>query len=388
MPLDAPSITEDQADLLRVTLLPGLGPILTRRALDTLGSPRAVLEASRRELTAIRGVGGQTASAIIDARPTIEDRLNQELDEADAMGARLVTLIDDDYPELLRQIQDPPPVLFVRGDINAISNAYTIGVVGSRSATHYGIEQTERFAAALAHAGLCIVSGGARGVDTAAHRATLRAQGRTVAVLGCGLAQCYPPENQNLFDAIASSGGAVISELPMNAGPHAENFPARNRIISGLSLGTLVIEAPKRSGALITARLAAEDHGREVFALPGRVDSPTSRGCLDLIIKGGAHLVADPNDILDMLEGPARRHHVDQTKIESAPEEPAAPRIDLDALSEQQRQIVVCLDSPGSFDEIVRRTGLDAGVVRSETTILELQQIVVRRGGQFEASLY
>jgi len=381
---DPPSITDDQADLLRITLLPGLGPVLTRRAIDTLGSPRAVLEASRRELTSIQGIGAQTARAIVDARPDIEDRLAQELDEAGAAGARLVTLIDDDYPELLGQIQDPPPVLFVRGDIDAISNAYTIGIVGSRSATHYGIEQTERFASAMAQAGLCVISGGARGVDTAAHRATLRAQGRTVAVLGCGLSRCYPPENKGLFDAIARSGGAVISELPMSAGPHADNFPARNRIISGLSLGTLVIEAPKRSGALITARLAAEDHGREVFSLPGRVDSPTSRGCLNLITMGGAHMVVDPGDILDMLEGPARRHHVEQVDPDPDAPEPAPPMIDLDSLSEQQRQIVVCLDAPGSFDEIVRRTGLDAGVVRSETTILELQKIVVRRGERFE----
>jgi DNA processing protein len=383
MPPDLRPITDDQADLLRITLLPGLGPILTRRAIDTLGSPRAVLEASRRELTAIRGIGSQTAGAIIDARATLEDRLREELDEVDAIGARLVTLIDDDYPELLRQIQDPPPVLFVLGDVKAINAGYPLGIVGSRSATHYGIEQTERFAAALAQAGLCIVSGGARGVDTAAHRSVLRARGCTVAVLGCGLSQCYPPENRDLFDAIAGSGGAVISELPMRTSPHADNFPARNRIISGLSLGTLVIEAPRRSGALITARLAAEDHGREVFALPGRVDSPASRGCLNLITQGGAHMVVDPSDILDMLEAPARRHRTERG--DDGPEQPAAPLFDLTRLSDPQRRIIESLDSPGSFDEIVRRTGLDAGVVRSETTMLELQRIVVRRGERFEA---
>jgi len=383
MPHDLPPITDDQADFLRITLLPGLGPILTRRAIDTLGSPSAVLQASRRELTAIRGIGSQTAGAIIDARATLEDRLREELDEVDAIGARLVTLIDDDYPELLRQIQDPPPVLFVLGDVKAINAGYPLGIVGSRSATHYGIEQTERFAAALAQAGLCIVSGGARGVDTAAHRSVLRARGCTVAVLGCGLSQCYPPENRDLFDAIAGSGGAVISELPMRTSPHADNFPARNRIISGLSLGTLVIEAPRRSGALITARLAAEDHGREVFALPGRVDSSASRGCLNLITQGGAHMVVDPSDILDMLEAPARRHRTERGDDE--PEQPAAPLFDLTRLSDPQRRIIESLDSPGSFDEIVRRTGLDAGVVRSETTMLELQRIVVRRGERFEA---
>lgn len=387
MPADPHDITEAQADLLRITLLPGLGPILTRRAIDTLGSPRAVLEASRRELVSIRGVGGQTAMAILDAKSTLDDRLKEELDEADAMGARLCTLVDDDYPELLKQIQDPPPVLYVRGDIAALSAACPIGVVGSRSATHYGIEQTERFSSALAQAGLCIVSGGARGVDTAAHRATLRARGMTVAVLGCGLSQCYPPENYDLFNAIASSGGAVVSELPMRTGPHAENFPARNRIISGLSLGTLVIEAPRRSGALITARLAAEDHGREVFALPGRVDSPTSRGCLNLITQGGAHLVVDPPDILDMLEAPARRLHVERGDDPEVEQTEPEPRVDLSKLTEPQRRIVESLDSPGSFDEIVRRTGLDAGVVRSETTILELQRVVVRRGEKFEPFL-
>ena len=148
-----------------------------------------------------------------------------------------------------------------------------------------------------------------------------------------------------------------------------------------------MIEAPSRSGALITARLAAEDHGREVFALPGRVDSPASRGCLNLITQGGAHLVVDPSDILDMLEAPARRLHVERGgTADSAPEE-AAPRIDLEQLSGPQRQIIESLDSPGSFDEIVRRTGLDAGVVRSETTMLEIQRIVIRRGDKFEPFL-
>ncbi|MCB9846796.1 MAG: DNA-protecting protein DprA [Phycisphaeraceae bacterium] len=385
MPPDPLPITEAQADLLRITLLPGLGPILTRRAIDTLGSPRAVLEASRRELTAIRGVGARTAGAIIDARPALEAQLREEFDEIEAAGARIVTLVDDGYPELLKQIQDPPPVLYVRGDPAALTGVCPVGIVGSRSATHYGIEQAERFAAELARAGLCVVSGGARGVDTAAHRAALRARGQTVAVLGCGLAQCYPPENRELFDAIAMSGGAVVTELPMRTVPHADNFPARNRIISGLSLGTLVIEAPRRSGALITARLAAEDHGREVFALPGRVDSPTSRGCLDLVMQGGAHLVVEPGDILDMLEAPARRRHNETG--EPATNQPPALLFDMASLSDPQRRIVECLDSPGSFDEIVRRTGLDAGVVRSETTMLELRRIVVRCGDRFESKI-
>jgi len=381
MPTRPESISEEQADLLRLTLLPGLGPILTRRVIDTLGSARAALEADRRTLTSVRGVGDRTARAIIEARGDLEDDLQRELDEAATAGAELLTLVDDDYPALLKQIQDPPPVLFMRGEVAALNDSYTVAIVGSRSATHYGIEQAERFSSELARAGLCVVSGGARGVDTAAHRAALRARGSTVAVLGCGLARCYPPENAELFEAVVSAGGAVVSELPMRTNPHADNFPARNRIISGLSLGTLVIEAPRRSGALITARLAAEDHGREVFALPGRVDSPTSKGCLELVTAGGAHLVTEPNDILDMLEAPARRHHA-EGGVRGADQSP--PPVDLTELSDAQRRIVECLDSPGSFDEIVRRTGLEAGLVRSETTLLELRRVVVRRGERFE----
>jgi DNA processing protein len=216
----------------------------------------------------------------------------------------LITIHDAGYPRLLRHIPDPPQLLWVRGELRE-DDALALAMVGSRRCTHYGREQADRFAADAASADLCVVSGGAPGIDAAAHRAALRLGGRTLAVIGSGLSTPYPKEHHELFDQIAdptAARGAVLSDLPMTAPTQPENFPRRNRIISGLSLGVLVVEAAARSGALITARLCVEEHGRELMAIPGRIDSKASEGCHRMIRQGWATLVTGGADVLDALD--------------------------------------------------------------------------------------
>ncbi|MBY0313272.1 MAG: DNA-processing protein DprA [Phycisphaerales bacterium] len=313
---------------------------------------------------------------------------------------------------MLATIPNAPPILYVRGTLqHDQADRYPIAIVGSRSCSHYAVEQAERFGLHLGQAGLTIVSGGARGVDTAAHRGALRGKGRTIAVLGCGLAECYPPENADLFDRIAAgSGGAgcIVSELPLRTPPNAENFPARNRIISGLSLGVLVVEAGKKSGALITVRMAVEEHGREAFALPARVDSAHAEGSLELLKSGGAQLVTHPDDILQSLESPARHLHAGTHEARYAVQQPSevadgtdpqaikspasvaplfasAPPPPRDVgLNETQRQILAALDTARTIDDLGQRLNLDVAKLRTEITMLELKRRVTRRGSSIE----
>lgn len=402
-------------DLLCLTMVHGMGPVLIARAVDALGSAAAVFNAHPERLRQIKGMGSKTAAAVLAARQTAPALADAELARAAALGVTVLGRDDPDYPPLLRQTTGHPPIIYVRGSIRpAADDRYTLAVVGSRACTSYGLEQADRFAGHLAAAGICIVSGGARGIDTAAHRAALRAKGRTIVVLGCGLAHVYPDENRPLFDEIAAGNGCIISELPLDTAPVAENFPGRNRIISGLSLGTLVIEAARGSGALITARVAAEEHGREVFALPGRVDSPASEGSLQLLRAGGASIVTAPADILDELHAPAKHlfdgHHAERYALaasladddsDAADDAPAdthtaaAPQLfspttgastppKLATLSPSQRAIYDELASPANIDDLTRRLGLDAGRIRADLTVLELRRCIVRRGSKLE----
>jgi DNA processing protein len=288
--------SEIARDHLRLSLADGVGPILFNRLIARFGSAESVLAAPCPRIEEVQGVGRKTAEAIQAAARS--DAWRQEIDLAARLGVRILCRPDPEFPESLRQIPDPPICLYVMGQLKR-EDALAIAIVGSRQASLYGLEQAQRFTELLSQTGLAIVSGMARGIDQAAHMAALRVAGRTIAVLGCGLSHCYPPESVELRGRIAACG-AVLSELPLKTAPDAKNFPARNRIIAGLSLGTLVIEAARRSGALITARLANE-YNREVFALPGRVDTPTAQGANDLISQGFAKLVTNVGDILDAL---------------------------------------------------------------------------------------
>ncbi|MCG3122551.1 MAG: hypothetical protein GIKADHBN_00943 [Phycisphaerales bacterium] len=386
---------EQLRDLLRLTLAEGVGPVLLGRLLAALGSPSAVLHASPAQLERIKGVGPVRSRAIAAAAAGAGSLVDREIEEIERHGVQLVAFGSDSYPQPLSQIPDPPPLLYVRGRLDpGGQDRYCVAIVGSRGCTQYGLEQAGRFGAGLADAGLTIVSGGARGIDTAAHRGALTVHGRTIAVLGCGLSHVYPPENAGLFDRIAAEDrGAVVSELPMTTPPKAENFPARNRIISGLSLGVLVIEAGRQSGSLITARVAGEDHGREVMALPGRVDSPSSMGSNDLIRLDGAAMVTQPADVLDVLHPAGRRHHqgAEVSLWKSAePSGAAAETADEHeepGLSEQQRRVLDAVGTTGdsaTIEHLIDRTGLAVHELRAELTVLELRRSIRRAGSRFE----
>lgn len=415
--------------LLALTSIPDIGPVRAARLVAAFGSAFAAMHAAQAQLASVRGISHAFAAAIIKARAAAVDDAKAELDRAQSMSLRLIMRGDPEYPELLRPLPDAPPLLYVRGQFDpAGRDRFALAIVGSRACSHYGMEQAGRFASVLASSGITIVSGGARGIDTAAHRSALRAGGRTVVVQACGLSNTYPPENHKFFDEIVTEGrGVVISELPLKTEPKAENFPARNRIVSGMSLGVLVIEADLRSGSLITARLAAEEHGREVMALPGRVDSPTSRGCLELIKSGGAALVTEPADVIALIESPARHQHdgthadryalaeqqpllslgapsesppahreapkkMKSAKATSASEthatastEPARAEQATDQRSTATNDPVLqALSEPLTLDALMTQTGMDAGALRASLTMLEIQGRVRRDGPRFE----
>jgi len=350
--------------------VPGIGNLLFKRLLDRFSSPRLVFEASRDELMAVEGITPRLASAVADRRRT-PHRIEAELEAVFKSGCRVLTLNDRTYPRLLREIPDPPPCLYVRGELEPAMNA--VAVVGSRNATIYGKAVARRLCADLATCRMTVVSGMALGIDTCAHKGALQAGGKTVAVLGTGLNRIYPAENGKLSAAIAENG-AVISELSLDAGPEARHFPARNRIISGMALGTLVVEATLKSGSLITARLSAEQN-REVFAVPGSIDSFKSTGT-HALIKQGAKLVENARDILEELPpGSYRQPGANDRRPGSKP--PIPPD-----LTPMDSKIVSALDFyPVHIDELVRKLSLDPGELAAALLQLELKGVVSQTPG-------
>lgn len=372
--------------LLALSLTPGLGPTLTGRLLDLLGSAEAVLGASAADWGRVKGIAGDGRLRAALDQVLASDAVERELAAVAAHGAQLIALGDAAYPRALSHIPDPPPLLWMRGALQE-RDALALAIVGSRRCTAYGREQADRFAAGLAVAGVTIVSGGAYGIDAAAHGAALRmrpAGGRTVAVIGSGLARPYPKEYAPLFDKIVAEGaGAVLSELPMTFPPSAENFPRRNRILSGMSLGTLLIEAADRSGALITARLCNDEHGRELMALPGRVDSDASAGCHKAIREGWATLVTSVGEVLEQLGEAGQMLKVATGQADPAAKAGGAPLFG--SLNDPQRQIMGVLGEACSLDEVTARTGLPVQNVQVELTMLEIRGVVKRSGGKFQA---
>ena len=290
--------------VLRLALSSEAGPAFHHAALARFGSWEAVLHAPVAEFLPLTRMQAERAARIHDELRRVSP--DAERRAMERIGATAVVLGDADYPPLLAPVPQPPIMLWVRGRTGAFHED-AVGIVGARQATAYGRAQSARFAAAAAAEGVAIVSGGARGVDAEAHRAALRVGGTTIAVLGCGLGEPYPPEHVRLFEEIVEAGGLLASEFPVGWPPMAANFPRRNRIISGLSLTVLVVEAGVSSGALITARHAIDDHLREPCALPGPVDSARSAGCNAAIRDGWAHAVLDPEDMLRLLDGNAER---------------------------------------------------------------------------------
>src|SRR5213595_1656340 len=282
--------------LVALNMIEHVGPVRVRQLLEHFGDAPAILRASKPQLLQVRGIGEETAEAIANWEKSVD--LSNELKRIQEYGCHILTPTDADYPGLLRQIYDPPIVLYVKGRLTA-RDKNAVAMVGSRLTTHYGLETARKLAYQLAYVGVTVVSGGARGIDTAAHQGALSAKGRTVAVLGTGINIIFPPENVELFERIAAHG-AVMTQFPFNRKADKQSFPIRNRIVAGMSLGTVVVEANFTSGALITAGMAI-DNGRQLFAVPGRIDSPQSKGCHDLI-KKGAKLCEGAEDIVSEFE--------------------------------------------------------------------------------------
>ncbi len=350
--------------LVALNLLPDIGPVRVRNLLSRFGSAQAVLAATQADLSQVDKVGFKAANNIIRWRELID--LDGELRRIDQFGANIVTTDDSEYPALLRQIYDPPLVLYVRGTLRP-EDAYAIAMVGTRQSTLYGRQTAERLARQLAASGVTVVSGGARGIDSASHEGALQSGGRTIAVLGTGLDIVYPAENVKLYQRIAEQG-AVITQFPFGRKGDKQSFPIRNRIVAGMTQGTAVVEANRASGALITANFAAE-YGRTVYAVPGRVDSPRSAGCHDLI-KDGAQLCESAEDVLTEFA------HLQAI-------EPEEPEIPMPTLSHPEQQVFhVLTHEEMQQDEIIRRSELPAAQVSVILLQLEMKKLVQQHPGR------
>jgi DNA processing protein len=360
----------DEADLcsrLQLSLVAGIGPKLQQALLNRFGSAAGVLQATPTQLREVPGIGGKLSEQIAKAREECDAEAELALCRAHDITILAPNLAA--YPRLLLELPDPPGILFVRGAI-APPDGAALAIVGSRHATRYGLAQAERLAGALARAGFTIVSGLARGIDAAAHRGALAAGGRTLAVLGSGVLNVYPPEHVELAGEVCASG-AVLSEAPPRARPLAGAFPQRNRLISGLSLGVIVVEASQQSGALITARHAMEQ-GREVFAVPGRIDTTTSRGC-HALIRDGAKLIESPEDVLDELGPLVQPTPLADGRVIASPAELK--------LNEVERTVLAAVGGQTTIDEVVRKSGLATPQVLATISLLEMRRLIRRLGG-------
>ena len=355
-------MTEREA-YIALNMIDGLGPVKVRSLVAALGSAQAVFTATAEALLTASGVGKELARRIVEQRSGVDPVA--EADRAVRAGARIIAWGDADYPEPLRAIHDPPLALYVRGTLET-HDRHALGIVGTRHATHYGLTVADRLAYQMAKVGFCVVSGLARGIDTAAHRGALKGGGRTIAVIGSAMDTLYPPENAALADEIAGHG-AVISEYTMGREPDRTTFPYRNRVISGLSMGVVVVEAGRTSGALQTADQALEQ-GRSVFAVPGRIDSPASKGTHRLI-KAGARLVEDVDDILQEFE-----FLISPEKKQKAKELDPMPTVQLSG--EEQSIVRALWEGALDYDALIRRAELKAATVNSLLIGLEMKRVV------------
>jgi DNA processing protein len=387
-----PDVPDAIRDHLALSLIPGLGPKLTAALLERFGNATAARQATAAQLVEIPHIGEKTAAELAAALRTVN--IEPELALLERHNTQVMPLGFGGYPSPLAKVPAPPPLLYVRGEwLNSDANA--VGIVGSRSCTQYGLKIAAQLARELARAGFTIVSGLARGIDGAAHRAALEAGGRTVAALAGGLSKIYPPEHADLAGQIAAGRGSLITETPMGMDPQPGMFPARNRIISGLSRAVIVVEANARSGALITARHAAEQ-GREVYAVPGRVDDPASAGCLELL-RSGARLVRSADDVIEDLKGISAVGYSDlasgrrqptvpkiakeqPTDVGRSPEPAPAPAPTLDPL---QQRVFDAVATRKHADELTRELTLSVADLTRTLMQLEMKKLVRRQPGNF-----
>ena len=352
---------------LALNLIPGVGSILMKRLLDRFKTPEAVFRAPMRELLKIEGLGEKVAGEI--QKGPLEKVVGRELSLLKEIGGKIITFKDEDYPKRLKDIYDPPALLYVRGELRR-EDELAIAIVGSRKTSPYGRWITEKIGQDLAHHGVTVVSGMARGIDSVAHQGALQGGGRTMAVLGCGVDVIYPSENRNLFYQIIEQG-AILSEFPIGSPPEGGHFPRRNRIISGLSIGVVIVQASSESGSLITASYALEQ-GREVFAVPGNVGAEGSRGTNQLI-KEGAKLVESTEDILEEILPQWRREKGTTPKAE-------APVLHLPKEEEVLYRLLG--ETPLHIDAIIRESQLDPGKVSSLLLNLELKGLISQWPGK------
>lgn len=353
---------------LCLSLVPGVGPRMRAKLVEHFGDPREVLSMAPSRLREVPGVGPTLARAIARATESID--VDSELQRCQRHNINVVTYEDSAYPQILREISDPPSVLYMHGEF-VPSDSLAIAIVGTRHATNYGIRTARRLASSLARAGMTIVSGLARGIDAAAHQGALEAGGRTIGILGSGLLNLYPPEHKELaFDI--SNNGAVVSELSPLQSTSPGAFPRRNRIITGMSLGVIVVQAAKSSGALISARHAMEQN-RDVFAVPGPVDSRVSRGTHQLL-RDGAKLVESADDVLEELGPLFEAVETEDGRVVASPAELQ--------LNEQEQHVLACIDhEPTLIDAIVGRSKLPISRVLSTVSALEMRRLIRRLSG-------
>ena len=358
---------------IALNMLPTVGPVRLRKLLEVFKEPQQILAAKRTELRKVEGIGSEVADQISNWEATID--LGAELQRVREFGATVIIQKSSSYPKPLREIHAPPIVLYVLGELEERDH-HAIGIIGARRTTHYGMESAKKLAYQLAYAGLTVISGLARGIDTAAHQGALAAKGRTIAVIGSGLAKLYPPENAALADKIRAGNGAIVSEFSMAIEPDRQTFPMRNRIISGWSHGTLVVEAGLNSGALITAAQALEQ-GRSVYAVPGHINAPSAMGS-NRLIQQGAKLVMDASDVLDDL----------QILLPETKPSPEAALRPLPPLSEEERRVYNAIDaSETPIDQIAVKCDLPSAIVSSTLLRLELKRLVKQLPGKYFVKL-
>ncbi len=359
---------------IALNMTPGVGPRAATKLLSKFGSADAVFHGRRSELESLR-LRPETTESII--KREFHERAEAELDRVKQLGGDVLILDDGSYPSLLREIDDPPPVLYVKGDWQACFEQPCVGVIGSRMCSTYGENASEMLARDLASRGITVVSGLARGIDTAAHRGAMRGQGRTVAVMGTGIDSVYPKENNGVVREILASGGCLVTQFPLGTPPLKDNFPYRNRIISGLSLGVLIVEASERSGSLITARLAMEQN-REVMAVPGNITSGNSFGT-NYLIKSGAKLVQQWQDVVAELPSEIAASILPPKIDKSAPDvSKRQPELAPADMSENERKVWSLLtpDESTHIDSLLETSGLSFGDLNNALVGLDIRDLI------------
>src|ERR1700730_16322839 len=358
---------------IALNMLPTVGPVRMRKLLQAFEKPERVLVAKGSELRKVEGIGREVADQISNWKSIVD--LAAELNRVREFGATVITQDSPSYPKPLREIHAPPIVLYVWGELQERDH-HAIGIIGARRTTHYGTEAAKKLAYQLAYAGLTVISGLARGIDTSAHQGALAAKGRTIAVIGSGLSKLYPPENAALAEKIRNGNGAIVSEFSMEIEPDRQTFPMRNRIISGWSHGILVVEAGLNSGALITVAQALEQ-GRSVYAVPGHINAPSAQGS-NRLIQQGAKLVMDASDLLDDLQ---------ILLPETKPPPEAAVRA-LPLLTDDERRVFDSIEATEtSIDDIATKSELPSGTVSSTLLRLELKRLVKQSPGKYFVKL-